>query len=697
MKRPACIFGIEILVILLFAAYLPRVAFWLPAAVSLLLGSVLVFCKQKQQGICMVLAAAASFLIGLHTVVFLEFPPAQYFGEAVQIHGYIVQIDSSYADEMTSAIIQVDQINSEPANFKIICERMPTCEIGEILQGWYTLHPVPDSRYQKQTYAKGIFCNAEYMGGLEIKGQRTSVAQRFVQIRTEISKRMSRYLDRDTGGVLNAMTIGDKDALSPYMYNAYKAAGIPHILVVSGLHMAILCSFIKLDQSSWRSRLRYGLVTGTIALLLMGLVGNTPSVVRAGISCILHGVGVIAGFPTDPLTSLALSGVLLCIGNRYVVCSIAFQLSFAATAGVLMGAALLRQLPNNNHCKQSKLLCAVREQVITSLMAALFVLPVQALQGLSISTISVLSNLVCFLFLRPMLFCGLIAALVCLIPPLDFILHGACFVGGLFAKTLNEVVLFFAEIPGAQFNPETYFATATAIIVVSAVIFCWYKGYCAQSILGLAVLLTGIAVGIGNYSSHNLIQITMLGNITSPAVVATQNKQAIVLFRGGTYAEKEIQTYLQSRNIQKIKMVVDMRLHPQRECAIQGEENIALTETADYMPKFHFLTEDIAIIMTMDLEGGVVALCCGDKAIWVPSGTIGETVGADHMEFLIASSANPGNLRNCEIILSLSKNFEWLKTHQKQNVYYGNRGASIWIRPCKNRNQWPTRITGAKL
>lgn len=697
MKRPACIFGIEVLVILLLAAYLPRVAFWLPAAVSLLIGAILLACKQKQKGLCMVCAAVVSILIELHTAVALERPPTQYFGQSVQLHGYVTQVDDSYADEMVSAVIQVDQINSESVQFKVVCDCMPMCELGEIVQGRYKLQPVQASRYQKQTYADGIFCDAAYEGQLEIEGKRTGVVQCLMQIRTQISKRMSRYLDRDTGGVLTAMTVGDKSALTPYIYDAYKAAGIPHILVVSGLHLAVLCSFVSVDKSRWRSRWRYGLTTSAMALLLMGLVGNTPSVVRAGISCIIHSIGVIVGFPTDPITSLALSGVLLCAGNRYIVCSIAFQLSFAATAGVLMGAELLRKLPKSKCFEKNSLFRALREQILISLMAALFVLPVQALQGLCISTVSVFSNLVCFLFLRPMLFCGLIAAVVCMIPPLDFVLHGACFVGGLFAKTLNEVVLLFAEIPGAQFYPDTHFAGIAAMIIIGAIAFCWHKGYSAQSVLTLAVVLTGIAVGLGSYTSQSLIQIAVLGNATSPAVVATQNRQAVVLFRGGTYAEKEIRTYLQSHNVQKVKMVIDMRLQPERACSIEGEENIALPETANYMPKFHFPTEDIAVIMTMDVEGGVVALCCGDKAVWVYSGTIGETVGADHMEFLIASSANPGNLRNCDTILSLSQNYNWLKTHHKQNVYYGNSGASIWIRPQKKKDRWPTRITGARL
>ncbi len=144
-------------------------------------------------------------------------------------------------------------------------------------------------------------------------------------------------------------------------------------------------------------------------------------------------------------------------------------------------------------------------------------------------------------------------------------------------------------------------------------------------------------------------------------------------------------------------MVVDMRLKPNQVCPIQGEVNICLPDTAEYLPELQFPTKDIAVIMTMDLEGGVAALCCGNYAVWVPSGTLSENVGADHMEILLASSADPGNLRNCDTILTLTRNHRWLETHEKPNVYCGESGAAVWIRPLKYTDNWPMRITGAEL
>lgn len=696
MKRPACIGGIEILAILLFSAYLPRAAFWLPAAVSLLIGCILLICNQKQYGGCLVGAAVVAFLIGCHTVVRLEKPPERYFGQSVWIEGVVVNTAEGYADEMTSAVIRVEQVDSNPADFFMQCPNMPECEIGEVVQGRYKLHKLPDSLYSYQLYADNIFCSADYQASFAVKGCRSTLTRSFTFMRTQMSKNLRRYLSRETGGVLAAMTTGDKNFLSPVVYNAYKAAGIPHILVVSGLHLSVLCGLVPLNRQTCRSRRRYGVFSALVALFLMGLAGNTPSVMRAGAAGILHSIGVFFSLPVDPLTSLAVSGVLLSIGNRYMVCDIAFQLSFAATAGVLLGAEILQKLSDKKYLK-NRILESIRSQVLISGMAALFVLPVQAFHGLNISVISILSNLVSFLFLKPMLYCGLIAAVAGMIPYMEFIVRGACLVGGIFAKMLNEVVLFFAEIPKVQFFPETYFPGVCAVILILFVLWCWLQNYKVHTILALSFTLAVTAVLVGSYASQNLIKITMLGNASHPAVVATQNNQAVVLFRGGESAAREIQTYLKDRNVQQVSMVVDMRLKPNQVCPIQGEVNICLPDTAEYLPELHFPTKDIAVIMTMDLEGGVAALCCGNYAIWVPSGTLSENVGADHMEVLLASSADPGNLRNCDTILTLTRNHRWLETHEKPNVYCGESGAAVWIRPLKYTDNWPMRITGAEL
>lgn len=89
-------------------------------------------------------------------------------------------------------------------------------------------------------------------------------------------------MHRDTGGVLAAMTVGDRSGLSAQLRSAYRGAGLSHVLVVSGMYVSILCGDILSVllpyrwEQSYRSRRRRTVWKSLLALVLMGVTGFTP-------------------------------------------------------------------------------------------------------------------------------------------------------------------------------------------------------------------------------------------------------------------------------------------------------------------------------------------------------------------------------------------------------------------------------------
>ncbi|MDE8723862.1 ComEC/Rec2 family competence protein, partial [Faecalibacterium prausnitzii] len=61
----------------------------------------------------------------------------------------------------------------------------------------------------------------------------------------KLSESLRRAMLRDTGGVLAAMTMGDRRGLSAPLRRAYRGAGLSQVLVVSGMHVSILCGDIQ--------------------------------------------------------------------------------------------------------------------------------------------------------------------------------------------------------------------------------------------------------------------------------------------------------------------------------------------------------------------------------------------------------------------------------------------------------------------
>ena len=153
-------------------------------------------------------------------------------------------------------------------------------------------------------------------------------------------------MHRDTGGVLAAMTVGDRSGLSAQLRSAYRGAGLSHVLVVSGMHVSILCGDILSVllpyrwEQSYRSRRRRTVWKSLLALVLMGVTGFTPSVRprrRGGGGS--GALGVWVWGPPDALTSLAAAGILMTAANSYAVWDIGFELSFAAVVGTVAGNA----------------------------------------------------------------------------------------------------------------------------------------------------------------------------------------------------------------------------------------------------------------------------------------------------------------------------------------------------------------------
>lgn len=134
----------------------------------------------------------------------------------------------------------------QPGGFRIACAELPACAAGQRVQGWFTLQQ-PDMEERTAQYADGIALQAEPVPEkpqLTVLGESGSFRARTHRLQQKLSESLRRVMHRDTGGVLAAMTVGDRSGLSAQLRSAYRGAGLSHVLVVSGMHVSILCGDI---------------------------------------------------------------------------------------------------------------------------------------------------------------------------------------------------------------------------------------------------------------------------------------------------------------------------------------------------------------------------------------------------------------------------------------------------------------------
>jgi DNA internalization-related competence protein ComEC/Rec2 len=137
-------------------------------------------------------------------------------------------------------------------------------------------------------------------------------------------------------GLLLGLALGDDSRLDPVVERDFRASGLSHLLVVSGGNVAmVLMPVLALGAALRLSRWpRFALGLGIVVFFVV-LTGAEPSVMRAGVMAGLALVGMLLGRPRSSGSVLAGAVVALLALDPALVWSVGFQLSVAATAGMV--------------------------------------------------------------------------------------------------------------------------------------------------------------------------------------------------------------------------------------------------------------------------------------------------------------------------------------------------------------------------
>ena len=176
----------------------------------------------RKLAVCLLLGALAG-LCAVHTTsARLERTRANYAGRTVLLTAEVERADSSYFSDTVDATLWVEGVNGRRAGFRITCAELPACAAGQRVQGRFTLQQ-PDIEERTAQYADGIALQAEPVPEkpqLTVLGESGSFRARTHRLQQKLSESLRREMHRDTGGVLAAMTVGDRSGLSAQLRSA---------------------------------------------------------------------------------------------------------------------------------------------------------------------------------------------------------------------------------------------------------------------------------------------------------------------------------------------------------------------------------------------------------------------------------------------------------------------------------------------
>jgi len=238
--------------------------------------------------------------------------------------------------------------------------------------------------------------------------------------------------------VLLGIVLGIRQGIPPDLENALIATGLVHLLVLSGLKVAV---FARIVQAALRPLLGRHATWPALALVGMYAVvgGATPAAVRASIMGGLAIAAQSAGRPAHVWTSLAVTAAAMLGWRPELAWDVGFQLSFAGTAAIILLTPAverrLRWMPS-----------ILREPFAVTCAAQVGTLPMMAMDFHLFSPIGPVANALALPILPALVAIGLLVGPLSIVPELARTLGYP--LAGLLAYT-EQVAYLLARIPGA--------------------------------------------------------------------------------------------------------------------------------------------------------------------------------------------------------------------------------------------------------
>ena len=174
-----------------------------------------------------------------------------------------------------------------------------------------------------------------------------SIPNRFLHGRLPAPGSRGPGFDRDVRGPLDALLLGRTSELDRGMVARYRRGGLYHLLVVSGLHVALAAGLVLalLRFAGVGGKVRDALLLGAVFLFVL-VGGANPPAVRAGLVVAAFLAARLLERPITAAQALGLSALVLFLADPRQIYSIGTVLTFAAVGGIaLLTRPIRRRLP----------------------------------------------------------------------------------------------------------------------------------------------------------------------------------------------------------------------------------------------------------------------------------------------------------------------------------------------------------------
>jgi competence protein ComEC len=285
-------------------------------------------------------------------------------------------------------------------------------------------------------------------------GQGNPILQAIFDVRARALRLVYRLFPDPEASLLAGILLGLEQGISPEVREAFNTTGTTHIIAISGFNITIVAGLFTALFGRWLGA-RAGAATAVLGIVTYTvLVGADAAVVRAAIMAGLALLAVRMGRQTHGMASLATAAIAMTAADPLTLWDVGFQLSFAATLGLVLYAEpqriwLIGRLSRWMEVKNAERWAdPASEFMLYTLAAQVTTLPVTAYHFQRLSLVALLANPLILPVQPPVMVLGGLAVLAGSVwLPLGKIIS---WVAWPFVAFTIRAVEFFAQFPGAS-------------------------------------------------------------------------------------------------------------------------------------------------------------------------------------------------------------------------------------------------------
>jgi competence protein ComEC len=385
-------------------------------------------------------------------------------------------------------------------------------------------------------------------------------------------------LSGDAEALVSSLVLGDRGDIRPPLDDAFRTAGVSHVLSVSGLHLAMAAFLFYVGLRRLLVRLPslaaarpvqpFAAAAAMPAVLLYTLLtGAAVATVRSCVVALVWLGAVALGRRTTAVQAMAIAALVILCGSPLELFDPSFQLSFAAALGTSLLAR--RWSPSGRGGAWPRRLGRWALRLIAASAAAIVATaPIAAWHFSQLAPAGIVSNLVVVplseLGIVPSGLTGCILALLHL-PGAATLLALA----GLLARAMAWFTIGFAGVaPAWRVAQPTWSEIAIWYVGLGAIVASGRRGWRVVTVCALLVAVSMGGRKLARLTSHTVTATFLDVGQGDACVVELPRGRVLVVDGGGSFdpgfdpGKQVIVPFLWRRGITRIDLLVLSHPHP---------------------------------------------------------------------------------------------------------------------------------------